>query len=133
MIFGIIHLFHPSYLSLSLSSRQTFALDASASVDPDDTTGANGALTFAWSCATSSGALCYTTDTQQPLALPATSVVSLSSLSLLPGNYVFSVSISKGTRTAGPASTTIQIASAPVPTVQLGVTPSLINPTYVLA
>ncbi len=113
----------------TVSRDSTLVLDASPSTDPDS---APGPLLFAWSCFTSSGSLCYSTDTQLPLLFANTSVVSMSTLSLLPGTYIFSVVVSKDTRTADVLFSTVSIASAPVPTVELGPFPQVINPADTL-
>jgi hypothetical protein len=89
-------------------------------------------LNFTWTCAASDGSACYTATTQSLLTLAYHPIVAFSSLNLLPGSYTFAVVVSKGTRTAPALSTLIQIASAAVPVVALGVTPTLINPNAML-
>jgi hypothetical protein len=115
--------------SRSVSRNTTLVLDASASSDPDN---AAESLSFAWSCLTSGGDMCYSTDTQLPLTFTDAPLIGLSTLTLLPGTYVFSVVVSKGSRTAQALSSTVFIASAPVPNVELGFFPRVINPTDTL-
>ncbi len=89
-------------------------------------------LNFTWTCTESDGSACYTATTQSLLTLAFSPIVTFSSLSLLPGSYTFAVVVSKGSRSAPALSTTIQIASAALPAVTLGVTPTLINPNAML-
>jgi hypothetical protein len=102
-----------SISTASISSA--FVLDASASIDPD----APSVLpSYSWSCTGADGYPCVVSATSQILQLPSEPTVTVPALSLDPGLYVFSLVVSKNSRSST-ASRSMELRAGSPPQVAL--------------
>jgi len=110
--------------ALLASNALPLLLDASASCDPDDLSGASGALRFAWACSVAFSGVASACRDQHGarLAMNATAVLTVPALALNPSDgspYEFSVTVSKGDKAPALTSMPVTLVSEPVPSVVL--------------
>ena len=93
----------------TISSKRNLVLDATASFDPDDASGAG--LTFMWS-AEPATALAQSGGTE------ASSVLNIPADALGAGEYTFTVTVSKGSKTPATAVASIVVVTEDIPIVR---------------
>ncbi|XRB15964.1 hypothetical protein RI054_11g58060 [Pseudoscourfieldia marina] len=90
----------------TISSKRNLVLDATASFDPDDASGAG--LTFMWSAE-------LATALAQSGGTEASSVLNIPADALGAGEYTFTVTVSKGSKTPATAATSIVVVTEDIP------------------
>lgn len=112
----------------SWSSQYPLVLDGTVSTDPDST---GSAMSYQWSCATSSGASCLISSSGalSVLSLSSTGIVTIAANSLTPDNYVFALRVSKDSRVAT-FTQTVTITVAVPPRVQVAFSSDVVSTTF---